>query len=386
MGGFAKQRRADRFDALLSGDLADPDARETELATLVASLEEIPPVQARPEFVSSLRERLLVEAAEMPAVERATVDHLTLHQPTVRRERRIATVLGGLAVASATTSMAVASQASLPGETLYPVKRAIENIESNFPGDAAQRSQALLEHAAQRLAEARALTVAGNDGAEVSQALDALNDQTTEAAALALDEYRATGEDAGVREVRAFAQQALGELTALSDLVPESARPALVGAVNALRGIDEAATQACPTCAGPATLPDPMLVANLTDLLSGEPETLTSLAQSAEEIAAEVPTVEPTRPSDVVITVPPTTQPVDPTQAPAAPTTPSPSVENPLDVTTNTKQGPVSTLLDGARTDLEKLAQDAEDGDATLLDNQLINGLTGSLGLSGDAD
>ena len=40
--------------------------------------------------------------------------------------------LGAFAIIGATTSMAVASQSAIPGDALYPVKRAIENTQAGF--------------------------------------------------------------------------------------------------------------------------------------------------------------------------------------------------------------------------------------------------------------
>ncbi|QYJ03768.1 hypothetical protein KUV85_15790 [Nocardioides panacisoli] len=386
---------------MLSGEITDVDGVEAELAELVGAMRELPPVEARPDFVASLREHLMAEAATMPAVDpdRATVEHLSLHQPTVRRERRIATVLGGLAVASATTSMAVASQGALPGETLYPVKRAIENAESTFQADGAEKSHTLLEHAQRRLVEVRELSADGSDGVEVAEALDGLNNQATEAATLSLEDYRASGDDQGVREVRSFAATALAELTGLSEDVPADARPALVGAVNALRNIEAAAVQACATCAGPADLPDPMLVANLQTLLSGDPTELQSLARTAEDIAGEAPSVDPTLPGG------PTAAPTAAPSTGAAPSTPSaPSgggstptgqgqsgatsggssdLSTIVPETLKKSKGPVTTLLDEVSNDLEKLSQPAEGEDWTLLNNGLVRDLTDGLGLTG---
>lgn len=389
-GGFATQRRADRFDALLSGDATEAEGRDADLVTLVSAMRSLPPVEARPEFVASLRERLVTEAAAMPApgLDRATVERLSLHQPTVRRERRLATALGGLAVVSATTSMAVASQGALPGDTLYPVKRVIENAQSNFQTDESDKARSLLEHARQRLAEAQELSADGSDGSEIAEALDSFSGQINEAASLAISDYRETGESETVTELRTFIASALADLDAMSDEVPDEARASLVGAVNTLHTIDSAATQACASCGGPAALPDPMLVADLEGLLSAEPEALQSLARAAEDIAADQPEVEV--PDDGGSAAPepeaPATSSAPDPDLPAESAAPNDPTTVLPEATTSTTKDPVRTLLGDVKNDLEDLNKKAEEEDWTLLDNGLTDGLTEGLGLSSSTD
>lgn len=391
MGGFATQRRAERFDALLSGDPTETESRDADLVALVSAMRDLPPVEARPEFVASLRERLVAQAATMPAPERSAVEHLSLQRSTVRRERRIATALGGLAIASATTSMAVASQDALPGETLYPIKRALESVQSSLQSDDSDRAATLLDHAAQRLVEARELSAGGADGEVVAESLDRFSSQANEGADLTIGDYRETRDEDGVVRLHAFAATALEDLEALSDTVPESARASLVGAVNTVRSIDSAATRACPDCEGAAALDDALLLVNLEDLLSAEPEALQSLALAAEDIAAQLP---PTTPTDLPSS--------DPGVADQPTSAPSPgedeTTSDPLDPITTlvpgqlptstpeNQDGPVRTLLDEARSDLEDLAKQSKGEDWTLLDDGTVDGLSQDLGISGSTD
>ena len=64
--------------------------------------------------------------------------------------------------------MAMASQAALPGDVLYPVKRAIENAETNLQSDDADKAQHPIAHAENRLEEAEQLTAEGADAATVA--------------------------------------------------------------------------------------------------------------------------------------------------------------------------------------------------------------------------
>lgn len=250
-GAFVSRRRADEFDALLSASAPGREATQyADLLELVGSMRSLPPVTARAEFVSDLRSQLMVEAARQarPALDDATRLRLTPKQRQGARERRLATVLGGFAIVAASGSMAMASQGALPGDVLYPVKRAIENAETNLQSDDAAKSQALLDHAAQRLQEAEQLTAQGADGAIVAETLQDFSEQSQQAAELALDDYAATGDRDAIADLRTFTSQSMTELTALGDVVPSDARAALITAAQTVANADSAAFQVCPTC------------------------------------------------------------------------------------------------------------------------------------------
>lgn len=289
-GGFVSRRRADEFDALLSapdGTGAVDDPRVQELLDLVGTLRAVPTVTARPEFVSVLRSQLVAAAEAQPArkVDAVTVARLTPTQRRGRGERRLAAALGGFAVVAATGSMAMASQSALPGDALYPVKRAIENARTNLQSDDAGKAEALLDNAARRLAEVKALNARGADGAEIAATLQDFSDQTNQATSLALSDYDANGDEGSLQDVRDFAGNSMDELAVLGDEVPDEARPALITAAQTVRQADSAAQNACPTCDGDA----------LTDLPDLATRSLSRLldAQTAEEIAAETPVTPP---------------------------------------------------------------------------------------------
>lgn len=260
-GGFVSRRRADEFDALLSrtrdGKGPVGDASFDELLEVVGALRSLPEVTARPAFVADLRERLVAEAAAQPAqvtrrpVDDALVARLTPAQTRGRNERRLATLLGGFAVVAATGSMAMASQAALPGDVLYPMKRAIENAQTNLQSDEADKAATLLAHAEQRLAEVEALSERDDDVSdEISSTLQDFSDQTNQATSLAIDEFETSGDEESLQDVRTFADASMGQLTELGDRLPDEIRPALITAAQTVRQVDSAAQQVCPTCEG----------------------------------------------------------------------------------------------------------------------------------------
>ncbi|UUW91691.1 DUF5667 domain-containing protein [Pimelobacter simplex] len=193
MRGNAGARGAEEFDALISGRAGDHEAY-ADLLELVASLREVPPVEARPDFVSSLRTQLVAAAEREPArADEALAVRLTPRQRRGARERRVAALVGGFAVVAATGSMAMASQDALPGDVLYPVKRAIENAQTNLQGNGASKAETLIAHAESRLTEVQKLTARGADEDAVSSTLQDFTDQAKQASELALDDYATTG-------------------------------------------------------------------------------------------------------------------------------------------------------------------------------------------------
>ena len=145
-GPFSARRSAEEFDAALSRPLTEQDAQSfAALLAVVRDLQAIPAPAPRAEFVSDLRERLLAEAdtALLPQAARpltAEEQRLVLPVRPHRRDRRLAAALGAAALVGATTSMAVAAQTALPGQSLYPVKRAIENAQTGLARDDTARA------------------------------------------------------------------------------------------------------------------------------------------------------------------------------------------------------------------------------------------------------
>lgn len=272
MMGPANRRRAEEFDALLDGGSERRGQEQyADLLAVVAELRTTPEVEARPAFVADLRSQLVAAAERQAAgvVDEETALRLTPKQRRGSNERRLAAALGGFAVVAATGSMAMASQGSLPGDVLYPVKRAIENAQTNLKGDEAARATSLLEHAEARLAEVEALSDRGadTDAATLNETLDDFQRQSGQAAALALDEYAADGDRAAVEELRAFTGRSLEQLTSLSEDLPADSRPALVAAAQSLIQIDQSAAQQCPECGGAPTELPTFALQSLADAL-----------------------------------------------------------------------------------------------------------------------
>ncbi|GAA3815421.1 DUF5667 domain-containing protein [Nocardioides panacisoli] len=378
-GGFASRRRADEFDALLSGSdsRSVEDARVQELLDLVGAMRAVPEPPARPAFVADLRSRLVAAAEAQPVrkVDEATFARLTPTQRRGRSERRLATVLGGFAVVAATGSMAMASQSALPGDTLYPVKRAIENARTNLQSSDAGKAQSLLDNAARRLDEIKALNERGDGSSdEIAATLQDFTDETNQATSHALADYDQSGDQNALQDVRNFADSSMDQLTQIGDSVPKDVRPALITAAQTVRQADDAASQACPTCSGdPITeLPD-FATRALTELL---------LPRAAERVSADTDATAPAgggkarhhKPARHQTTTAAGTD--DPTAEPTTPTLPTPTVppadDDPIKTTLGDVLGSNNNSGGGD-------GSGSNDGNGSLT-GSLVDGVNGLLG------
>lgn len=271
MTGPLTARRAAEFDAMISRDpaaLTDRDAeRFADLLAVVRDLRSIPEISPRPEFVSSLRTRLMIEAdtALLPQATRPLTSEeqrLLLPVRANKRDRRLAAVLGGAALVGATSSMALAAQTALPGESLYPVKRALEEIETGFAQGDSAKGRAMLANAEGRLAELDDLA-RRSDPASVSAVaptLDTFTQQAQDASASIFAAYEESGDADLVTELRTFVSGSIESLAELESTLPVSAHDDLVAAAQVLAGIDQRAQEVCATCGeGSVSVPSSLL-------------------------------------------------------------------------------------------------------------------------------
>jgi hypothetical protein len=261
---YASKRRADEFQVLVErqqpGEIADAQLRD--LLMLVESLQDIEPVMPRADFSVSLRARLMV-AAEGELASTGAAAKLAMPPRRTKRERRIAAAVGGFALVGASTGLAAAAQSALPGDALYPLKRAIENAHTGLTmGDEAKGST-LLSSAQDRLDELTQLTARGDDQAAMSQTLGDFTDQATQASDLLLADYAQSGHSDSIAELRDFTATSLDSLADLAPQVDGDAHDALIHAANVLTQIDAAAEDACASCGGAGIDDIPAVLASL---------------------------------------------------------------------------------------------------------------------------
>lgn len=303
------RRRAERFDDAVEGAPTSAlDEPTLKLLGLVADLRDTSRPSARPAFVSALRSQLMVAAG----TELVTIASRPAKVVRSKRERRIAVALGGFALVGATTSMAVAAQSALPGETLYPLKRAIENADTGLSAQSS-KGQTLLTQATDRLSELDELSHDSSQdetlqASTVDSTLATFSDQASEAADLMLASYARTGSQPSINALRTFAGTSLATLGQLEADLPPSVRPSVLYAAQTLFRIDDAASQACPECgaAGITTVPGG-LVSTSFPLQSLDPGAGLGNADPSAPSSANGPTKNgPTTSSTTVETAPTT--------------------------------------------------------------------------------
>lgn len=362
-GPFSTRRRAEEFDAAISRPLTEQDAKDfAALLSVVRDLRAMPQPTPRSDFVSDLRVRLMAEAdtALLPQAARpltATEQRLVLPIRSYRRDRRLATLLGAAAIVGATTSMAVAAQTALPGESLYPVKRAIEQAQAGIARDDSAKGKALLANARGRLDEVRDLTASGSPASisAVDDTIETFSDQADEASDRLLSAYAETGDEALITELRSFTGSSMDRLSELESVVPESARPSLVTAGERLADIERRAIESCPACGGTVTTIPPNLLS--AGIVSSSVTTVIVAASQNPSLLVPVKTVapEPTAPDPVSgqetdgVEVPDLEV---PTPTPTATTSPTPDgpkidVKKPVNDVTKLLTGDLSTAVDG---------------------------------------
>jgi hypothetical protein len=245
------KRRAEEFAAAVDAPSASPARPElAELVDVVATLRAHPTEDATPraDFSAALRERLLTEA-EATWVYDPSAARLTLPaRPTGRRERRLAVAATALVLTGGTAGMAVAAQQALPGEALYPIKRGIEDVRTGLAGDEADKGRTLLTQASNRLTEARALADTGGSDPAVGATIDSFRTQALTGSDLLIESYGSTGDETAVNDVRAFTEDGLTQLDALTELVPADLQAPIQDAALTLQEIELRAAEACPTC------------------------------------------------------------------------------------------------------------------------------------------
>ncbi len=273
---FSARRRADDFEGLLSrasdAPLTEGDAaRFAALLDVVSDLRAIPDLAPRAEFVRSLREHLMTEADTVLLRRAPAPSRLAMPAPSRVRDRRVGALLGGVALVGATATMAVAAQTSLPGESLYGLKRGIESAQLRLAGDDVSRGRMLLAQAELRLSELEQLASGeGGNAVLVPDTLDAFTDQSSEGVRHLLAAHDRGGSDDEVQRARDFTATSLQRLTALQQQLPASSRDELLRGGLTLTDLDVEISRACRSCTGGISLtPDFLLSSATQDLLAG---------------------------------------------------------------------------------------------------------------------
>jgi hypothetical protein len=200
-GGHAAARGADPEQAALLALAAtltkqprptlDPERKTVQRAQLIAAMEQALADGSFPVTARVPEQRGEGRGARGPR-------RLT---PRSKLTRRLA--IGGLTVgvaAGAFGGVAAASTSALPGDTLYPLKRGMEDLKLDMASGDSSRGKIYLDMASTRLQEARRLMERGRGGplddesvAEVRKALSGMHQEATEGHKLLSQAYQQDG-------------------------------------------------------------------------------------------------------------------------------------------------------------------------------------------------
>lgn len=228
--------------------------RDTDIAALVACAEQIcaaAAVEPSADFRSSLRERLMTEAATVlvtsPPATRTAPSPATTIRPI---RRRLAGVTAAVIGAVSVVSLVGSSASALPGDMLYPVKRSVENVELAMHRSDASRGQFRLEQASERLAEARQLTGQSSpaDQRRVSGALNEFTDQADDGSTALFADYDSRRSESSITTVNDFTAAAATDLAALSRQLPAAASDAFDAATATVSDLAVRSAAMCSSC------------------------------------------------------------------------------------------------------------------------------------------
>ncbi|MGH3485995.1 MAG: DUF5667 domain-containing protein [Nocardioidaceae bacterium] len=208
------------------------------------------------EFVIDLRAQLMAAAVEelsgleeQPAPEADRPRHRRRAPAPLRLRRRLAAAATAFVVVGGSFGLVAASAQSMPGDMLYPVKRATERAELILR-DGAGEGRALLDHAATRLDEVEALAAGGESDADdlIAKTLADFTEDANAGGDLLFDAYSESGSPDDIDDVRRFTAESAERLERLADNVPQAAATEYADAANAISGLDSTAVNTCPTC------------------------------------------------------------------------------------------------------------------------------------------
>lgn len=216
---------------------------EADLLTLATVLGELPKPELDPQVKVEQRALLVAAMEQMFASGDAAVP-LVPEQRTGRGAHRATSLrklrprsrwskgiaAGGLSIgvaAGAFSGVAAASSDALPGDSLYGLKRGMEDLKLNLADDDADRGRIYLDQASTRLSEARRLMERGRAGAldheqlsEVRRALSGMQHDVTEGHRLLHAAYAKDGSLGPIAALSSFAAAHRDSWTKLRDKLP----------------------------------------------------------------------------------------------------------------------------------------------------------------------
>lgn len=310
-------------DPTLNGEVT---AETRALGQIAHHLLEAPPVPVRAEFKAALRAEL-VEAARQVRAPSAVAHLRTRVSATTarwRRSPRVAAATASVVLAlSGSGGMAIAADRALPNDVLYPAKLVLEDVRIALVLDGAHRGEAHLEQARDRVTEAEAVAVSG-DQAAAAQALTKAGEAARSGANQLLRAYMDAGDARALEQLAAFTseqQRRLDELDGVLSGDADAAARTLAAGLERIEARLVAARGPCGNC--PERLLDEVDWNSFPTEDSRPDDDLAPSGTPRLPVAPDpaTPADEPTTPpgEDTAPIEPPTEPPVDPAEPPTDP-------------------------------------------------------------------
>ena len=216
-----------------------PSLREQlePLLRIALEIHETPDVKPSPAFKIKARVQLMEQIHDRQAVTKRALARYGSPMKPIQYKRRfsmagiiIAIVLALSAVGGGT---AYASQASLPGDALYPIKLGTEQVRMMLPGDDVAKAERALSFAERRVDEMEALAKEGRPE-DMALAVEKYDDALNKV--LARMELAGNGTSAAGNITTLVAEATAKHLSVLDtvyDMVPDQAKPAITRAREA---------------------------------------------------------------------------------------------------------------------------------------------------------
>lgn len=323
-------RQAEEFDRALSGT-GSVDPSVAALVAVAGALAALPQ-RPTPAFRDALRTKLMAEAASMAAAPAASVPAASIPAqaavrtlPKVLAQPAMQVATGGLAAVIAVTGAGIGASRSVPGDSLYGLKRTVEDLQTDLAGGTLGEANALLGHAQTRLDEVRTLldraggSLTGDALRRVEQTLGELDAEIKAAADQLLSQVR-SGSRVAYDRLEAVTADLSRQLVALLSQLPAEARAA-AATVLATLNVSRARLAMLPKPGDPrpstpqvtpSEIPTNVVVPPTGSV--SPPVTTTepgvSVTPSIPTETPSVPTITPPTISVPPITVPPVTPPV----------------------------------------------------------------------------
>lgn len=258
--------RAEALETALTSGASDSrlDSLDVELAQLLATAERLPALAAsvtpRPEFVLALGERLQEAARAEP------IGVPARPSPPTRTAKPaggpIVFVTGrGLprALAGATASVLLVaaaagavSRGALPGNPLYPLKEALDQVATQLAGSDRDRALTLLSQAENRTGDAESLLDGGNQRVDLlDEALGGAYDAAGAGQRLLLADFDRTRDPRDLAAAADFSVRLTPRLLSLRTRVPAEARGDVDRLLLLLRAGAEGVSRKAEACGAP---------------------------------------------------------------------------------------------------------------------------------------